>query len=71
MSAEDIIQNLHDAGCTQETITGFMRCVETGEAKKGMKLLQRQRRELLESLHEGQRKLDCLDYLIYQMEKSP
>ena len=70
MSAEDIIQNLRDAGCTLEDITGFMRCMETGEAKKGMKLLDRQRRELLNGIHDRQRKLDCLDYLIYQMQKN-
>ena len=70
MSAEDMIQNLHDAGCTQEAIAGFMRCMEEGEAKKGMKLLDRQRRELLDSIHDGQRKLDCLDYLIYQMQNN-
>ena len=71
MSRSELLQNLHDAGCTPETITGFMRCVETGEAKKGLKLLEQQRRELLNGIHEGQRKLDCLDYLVYQMRKNP
>ena len=70
MSTEELLQNLRDAGCTREDITDFMRCMETGEAKKGMKLLERQRRELLDGIHEGQRKLDCLDYLLYQMGKS-
>ena len=71
MSTEELLQNLRDAGCTPEAITGFMRCVETGEAKKGLKLLEQQRRELLNGIHEGQRKLDCLDYLVYQMRKNP
>ena len=70
MSTGDIIQNLRDAGCTLEDITGFMRCMETGALKKGMKLLDQQRRELLNGIHEGHRKLDCLDYLIYQLQKN-
>ena len=67
MSAEDILQNLRDAGCPQETIAAFLRCLETGETRKGLELLERQRRELLNGIHEGQRKLDCLDFLVYQM----
>lgn len=69
MSTEDMIQNLRDAGCGQEAISRFLTCMATGETKKGMKLLERQRRELLDSIHEGQRRLDCLDYLVYQMSK--
>ena len=69
MSNEDMIQNLRDAGCPPEAITGFMHCMESGEVKKGLMLLEQQRRELLAGIHEGQRKLDCLDYLVYQMRR--
>ncbi len=69
MSREDLIQNLLDAGCGGETAAQFLGCLDKGDLQKAMKLLERQRSALLESVHEGQRKIDCLDYLVYQMNR--
>ena len=69
MSTEDMIQNLQDAGCSPDAITGFMHCIEAGDTKKGLKMLEQKRRALLDGIHEGHRKLDCLDYLVYQMSR--
>ena len=37
--------------------------------ESGMKLLTAKRKELLDEIHAGQRKLDCLDYLIYELQR--
>lgn len=66
---DEIIQNLKDAGCGETVITDFMICWKNGSLKPGMKLLTAKRKELLDEIHVGQRKLDCLDYLIYELQR--
>lgn len=62
-------ENLKDAGCDLDMIC---RCegLAQGE-KKGelMRVLSQHRRALLDTVHENEKRIDCLDYLIYQMEK--
>ena len=66
---EDIVQNLRDAGCDEDTISKFLKCIEKGEKPEGLRLLKRQRSELLDTVHKEQRKIDCLDYLVYMMQR--
>lgn len=69
-SEEDMIQNLRDAGCSEKDIEAFMECVRCGREPESLRLLKRQRSRLLDAVHEEQKKLDCLDYLVYQMQKA-
>lgn len=64
-----IIQNLKDAGCSAGTISEFMEKLRDGKRTEGLKLLAIHRRSLLDHLHEEQKRIDCLDYLVWQMEK--
>ena len=59
---KSIIQNMQDAGCSQETIDCFLESQEVS-------VLNKHRKCLLDGMHETQKKIDCLDYLIYQMKK--
>lgn len=68
-SKEEIIQNLKDAGVDDEMIACYMECSLFGETKKQKTLLEKHRQELLEDLHQCQKEIDCLDYLIYQNKK--
>lgn len=68
-SEEDVVKNLQDAGCDAETISTFVEDFRNGELKAGIHMLKLHRRTLLEDLHKGQKQIDCLDYLVYQMEK--
>ena len=67
--ADAIIQNLRDAGCSASTISDFMENIEGGRLAEGLKLLAVHRRSLLDHLHKEQKRIDCLDYLVWQMEK--
>jgi len=67
---EAVEQNLRDAGCSDEFIVTFMHAWDTGTAEEQLRLLARQRCRLLDSVHEEQKKLDCLDYLRYQLQKA-
>lgn len=66
---EDIIQNLRDAGCDEATITCFMEKLHSGKQKEGAQLLQKCRCGLLDNLHNEQKRIDCLDYLLFMMKK--
>ena len=62
-------ENLRDAGCDSDTIC---RCeVLAHDKKKGelLRVLSLHRRALLDTVHQSERRIDCLDYLIYQIEK--
>ncbi len=64
------IQNMKDAGCSEETIDRFLLCYQAGDIKGELKVLSNHRQALLDEVHKGQKEIDCLDYLVYQIEKS-
>lgn len=68
-TAEALIQNLKDAGCGPEQIQQFFMLRDAGDVNGQMKLLRLQRESLLDEVHMGQKRIDCLDYLVYQMGK--
>ena len=65
----DLIQNLKDAGCPEELSQQFMESYRSGRIKDGLRLLQQHRRALLDGVHEEERKINCLDYMVYHLEK--
>lgn len=66
---EDVVKNLRDAGCDEATIQAFMNDLHSGKPAKGTKLLEKHRRSLLDHLHAEQKKIDCLDYLLFALQK--
>lgn len=62
-------QNLIDAGCDQQTTDSCMACFDEGNMAKMLPALAKHRRALLEALHREQKHIDCLDYLVYTIEK--
>ncbi|MCM1202041.1 MAG: hypothetical protein NC312_12495 [Bacteroides fragilis] len=62
-------ENLLDAGCDSELAEQVMELLNTGHLREGLSLLSRHRKNVLESCHAEQRKMECLDYLIYQIKK--
>lgn len=68
LKKEAVMQNLKDAGCDQDFVTHFLRLVEEGTQREQLHALAVQRERLLTSLRSEQKRIDCLDYLIYQMK---
>ena len=66
---EDLIMNLKDAGCDEELITKCIKKYNNDDLKTLIKSLQCHRCCLLDKLHEEQKKIDSLDYLIYLLKK--
>ena len=64
-----LIQNLEDAGCEQADIARFLQLEQEGRRPELLRFLRAHRTTLLNRLHVSQRQIDCLDYLIYQMDR--
>jgi len=62
-------ENLADAGCGEELTRQFMALAEQGKTREALALLAGHRKTLLDCCHAEQKKIDCLDYLVYHMEK--
>ncbi len=65
-----VVQNLKDAGCTSEMVERFMELQDRNDKEQQFRLLSNHRKHLLEKLHRDEKRIDCLDYLLYQMEKA-
>ena len=64
--SEELRQNLLDAGCDDSQIEAFEHLVAESDR---VDLLETHRKDLLDRLHQSQRQIDCLDYLLYQLRK--
>lgn len=59
-------QNLRDAGCPRALVEEFFNLPRQEDQ---LELLSRHRKELLEKIHQNEQRIQCLDYLVYRMEK--
>ncbi len=67
---EGILQeNLIDAGCDPALCLRVTKLLTAGHRGEAMELLTRHRRKVLENCHREQSRIDCLDHLLYQLEK--
>ncbi|RDB62264.1 hypothetical protein C1878_08000 [Gordonibacter sp. 28C] len=62
-------QNLMDAGCAPELVSQCMSQVRACNVSSAHRLLEGHRSALLDELHQAQRKIDCLDYLLHELNK--
>ncbi len=70
ISKKDIIQNMKDAGCSDNTIDNCIDCIEKGRREELLKRLAAHRSSVLDSIHREERQIECLDYLVYQIGKN-
>lgn len=68
-SREAAVQNLKDAGCSQDMIESFLLYFDRNQKEKLLALLEKQRKQLLNVVHNEEKKIYCLDYLVYQLKK--
>ena len=67
---EQICMTLRDAGCTETEITGACTVYRTGSRAALLRYLRQCRYSRMEELHESQRHVDLLDFLIRQTKKT-
>lgn len=68
-SIQAVMQNLEDAGCDSQTVEQFMELKKEGKAVEQLNLLSIHRKFLLDRVHAEEKRIDCLDYLVYQIKK--
>ena len=61
-------RNLTDAGLPEAKITEVLSLLGEGRDIAVRRILARHRTSLLNTVHENQTRIDCLDYLIYDMD---
>ena len=66
---ETIRNHLLDAGCPEESTKIVERLCGDGKLDDALRQMKIIRCDLMEELHQSQRKVDCLDHLIRQTEK--
>lgn len=66
---EIIYQNLIDAGCNEELAKLCMALVKEGKREDVLHFLSSHKDKLLDTVHINQKRIDCLDFLIYKIEK--
>lgn len=69
-SRKAVIQNLIDAGCTQEMAEYIMIQLDEDDIEALLKALEQHRSCLLSLVHEKEKQIDCLDYLVYQIKRN-
>lgn len=62
-------QNLKDAGCDQQMIRKCIELLQEQRKKELLRELARYKKHLLTLVHSHQKEIDCLDYLVYTLEK--
>ena len=68
MEAAELAQTLRDAGCTEEAAKTLM--ADVRDSRRLLELLARHRADLLDEVHRCEKKIDCLDYLVYRIKQN-
>lgn len=68
-TSNHLIQNLKDAGFEQAAIEQFLSCWTAGNVREPLRILAKQRANLLDHIHQQEKQIGCLDYLVYQIHK--
>lgn len=64
-----ILENLADAGCSAKEIDTAKSLCEAGQVDALIIHLRKCRCHLMDELHQSQRKVDRLDYLVYSVQQ--
>ncbi|MDE5582083.1 MAG: hypothetical protein K2I80_04475 [Ruminococcus sp.] len=65
-----ITENLVDAGLDENKIAECLEMLDNQNFSALQKFLYDYRRKLLDSIHEYNKQIDCLDYFTYTLKKS-
>lgn len=69
-STQAVLQNLKDAGCTKEMTQQIIMKLKKNDFEELSKLLEQHRSCLLNLIHDKEKQIDCLDYLVYQIKRN-
>ena len=62
-------QYLKDCGCDEEQYKQYMELVKSDDYRGQIIFLRRQRTRVMDKLHDAQKEVDCIDYIIRMLEE--
>lgn len=69
MTAQDLTWNLRAAGFDEHIIETYLSCWRAGETQEQMQLLTEKRNCLLDRVHQEEKRIEHLDYLVYRIRR--
>ena len=69
IAKEKLMQGLSDAGCSKDTAARIGSLYESGSYEEVMRQMKKARCTLIDQMHESQRKVDRMDFLIRKQEE--
>ena len=63
-------EELKEAGLSKPAADAVVEKLEAGDEAGAMALLDAHREKLIERFHQSRECIDCVDYLVYQLQKS-
>ena len=70
ITVQDLVLNLRAAGFAEDQVGDYLKAWDIGEIGEQLRLLSAKRRSLLDHIHQEEKQVGCLDYLVYQIEKA-
>lgn len=68
-SRQAVMQNLIDAGCSKDMIDDLMKQLAEDDMESLLQMLEKHRACLLSMVHQKEKQIDCVDYLVYQIKR--
>ena len=65
-----LYQNLMDAGYSADEARHCLAFARNGQWKQLCQELRKQKAVLLSALHQREKQIDCLDFLVYEIQKN-
>lgn len=59
---------MKDCGCSPEQAEAYLRFAEKGQTQDQIYLLRRHRNQVMQELHAVTRQVDCIDFILYELE---
>ncbi|MCM1368166.1 MAG: hypothetical protein NC184_05120 [Roseburia sp.] len=69
MERNVLLQNLTDAGCGESLADEITALLDRNKTSEALSALAKHRKAVLDNCHAEQKKIDCLDYLVYRLKK--
>lgn len=60
---------MKDCGCSQKETDEYLQLAAKGSTQEQIFFLKRHRNRIMEKLHIAAKQVDCIDYVIYELEQ--
>lgn len=69
MDIKEILNCMSDCGCDAVQTEEFLALKENCCTESCIRYLKRHRKQLMEQIHQREKKVECVDYIIRELEK--